>query len=418
MCEDARELPSDTVILLGTVQRDSTGQTFYTSQVVRMLAPSASVPVYVLGQGLIGTGALGGDVMDSEGLGADAGELALRVLAGAPAGQIPLQVRANGTLMVDWRELQHWGIKPGRLPSETVTLYRPRTLWEDHKILISFVAAGLLAQALTILALLLERRQHRRAEAEIELQRMELAHVTRVSTMGQLASALTHELNQPLGAILRNAEAAELFLQSAPPNLDEVRAILTDIRRDDKRAGNVIDRMRALYKRRSVVLNRLDMRELVEDTIALTRADAAARHVRLTVQMPSQLPDTQGDRVQLQQVLLNLILNGMDAMNAVPRNRRSLTVRVLETKNKNLQVEVSDRGTGITPEAVSRVFEPFFTTKPDGMGMGLAITQNIIEAHSGDIWVESKVGEGTTFRFILPPTGVLKVKDGDLPENL
>jgi signal transduction histidine kinase len=284
--------------------------------------------------------------------------------------------------------------------------------------LILLVATGLFAQAITIVALLVERRQHRRAEAEIERQRAELAHVTRVSTMGQLTSALTHELNQPLGAILRNAEAAELFLQNNPPNLDEIRAILTDIRRDDKRAGNVIDRMRALYKRRSVVSSSLDLRELVEDTIALTRAEAAAKHIKLTLQMPPQLPEVQGDRVQLQQVLLNLILNGMDAMSAVPRSRRSLTIRVQETGNKNMQIEVSDLGTGITPEAASRVFEPFFTTKPNGMGMGLAISQNIIEAHGGDIWVESKVGEGTTFKFILPPAGLLKVKDGDLPANL
>lgn len=236
--------------------------------------------------------------------------------------------------------------------------------------------------------------------------------------MGQLASALTHELNQPLGAILRNAEAAEIFIQKNPPNLDEIRAILTDIRRDDKRAGNVIDRMRALYQRRSVISTRVDMQELMEDTVALTRADANGRHVKLSLQMPAQLPAVQGDRVQLQQVLLNLILNGMDAMASVPRTGRSLTVRASETKNGNLQVEVKDHGTGIAPDDAAQIFEPFFTTKPNGMGMGLAISQTIIEAHGGDIWVESKGKEGTTFTFILPPAGQPKVKDGDLPATL
>lgn len=418
ICKSAESLPEDTVILLSTVQRDVTGQPYYTSQVAQMLAASANVPVYVLGEGAIGTGAVGGEVVNAESLGTNAGKLALRVLGGTPVAEIPLEVRTDSTPIVDWRALQRWNIKSSRLPEDVVVRYRPQTLWGQHRILILLVGAGLLLQAMTIVALLLQRRQQRTAEAEIERQRTELAHVTRVSTMGQLASALTHELNQPLGAILRNAEAAELYLQSDPPNLEEVKAILTDIRRDDRRAGNVIDRMRALYKRRSMDLAPLDLREMVEDTIALTRADAEARQVKLMVHVAAQLPEAQGDRVHLQQVLLNLILNGMDAMADVPRSCRSLSVRVMETKNNNVQVEVSDQGTGMAPDVAARIFEPFFTTKPNGMGMGLAISQTIIEAHGGEIWVESKANQGTTFRFILPQAGGSKVKEGDLPEVL
>jgi signal transduction histidine kinase len=418
ICKAASTLPPDTVILLSTVQRDVTGQAFYTSEVVQMLAPCADVPVYVMGEGLIGTGAVGGDVLDMDKIGTGAGNIAVRVLSGTPVDEIPIAVRNDGTPMVDWRALRRWNISEGRLPVDCVVRYRPRSLWADHKILILGASAALVAQALTIVALLLQRGRHQRAEAEIERQRTELAHVARVSTMGQLASALTHELNQPLGAILRNAEAAELFLKNEPPNLQEVRAILTDIRRDDKRAGNVIDRMRALYKRRSVTLNRLDLREVVEDTIAMTRTDAAARQVKVTVQIPPQLPEAQGDRVHLQQVLLNLILNGMDAMSNIPKSRRLLVVKVRETKNSNLQVDVTDQGAGIAPDVADRIFEPFFTTKSNGMGMGLAISHGIIEAHGGDIWVDSKPGKGTTFSFVLPPAGVLKAKDGDLPETL
>jgi signal transduction histidine kinase len=418
MCADAKTLPSDTVILLGTVQRDVTGEPFYTSQVVQMLAPNANVPVYVLGQGLIGSGALGGNVVNMDKMGTAAGNLALRVLSGESASEIPIEQFDSGTPMVDWRELQHWHIRPALLPAGTVVRYRPTSLWEEHKVLIMFFAVGFVAQGITIIALLVLRGQQRRAVAEIERQRTELAHVSRVSTMGQLASALTHELNQPLGAILRNAEAAELYLQNDPPNLQEVRAILTDIRRDDRRAGNVIDRMRALYKRKSLVRNPLDLRELVEDTVALTRVDADARQVKVNVQLPAELLRVQGDRVHLQQVLLNLILNGMDAMAAIPRARRLLAVRALATKNGNLKVEVSDHGTGIAPDVAARIFEPFFTTKPNGMGMGLAISQTIIEAHGGDIWVQSKGGEGATFSFILPSAGEEKVKEGDLPASL
>ena len=411
----ARSLPEDTVILLGTVHGDVTTQPVYTSQVVQMLAPAASVPVYVLGDGLIGSGALGGSVVDFEDLGARAGKLAALALAGTPASRLPVELKSNGVPMVDWRALQRWHITPGRLPADCVVGYRPLSMWSSHWELILFVVAGFLAQAITIAALLLLRRRQRRAEAEILKQRTELAHVARVSTMGQLASALTHELNQPLGAILRNAEAAEIYLQADPPNLKEVHAILTDIRRDDKRAGNVIDRMRSLFMRQKLASSTLDLRDLVEDTIAMARPDAVARQVKVKVEIPPHLPPAQGDRVHVQQVLLNLILNGMDAMNAIPKSRRSLVVGVLATKNGNLQVTVSDCGTGISPDNAVHVFEPFFTTKSKGMGMGLAISRTIIEAHGGEIWMHSSAMDGTTFTFILPPAGCEKIKPGDLP---
>ena len=159
----------------------------------------------------------------------------------------------------------------------------------------------------------------------------------------------------------------------------------------------------------------LDLRELVEDTVALTRPDVQARQEKLIVDMPAQLPAAQGDPVHVQQVLLNLILNGMDAMSNVPRSRRSMVVKVNETKHGNLQVAVRDHGTGIAPEIADRLFEPFFTTKSNGMGMGLAISRTIIEAHGGDIRVESSAMDGTTVTFILPPAGFEKVKAGDWP---
>jgi two-component system sensor kinase FixL len=173
--------------------------------------------------------------------------------------------------------------------------------------------------------------------------------------------------------------------------------------------------MRSLYKRRGVQTSPLDLRGLLEDTLALARADAAARQIKLTAHIPAHLPAAQGDRVHVQQVLLNLIINGMDALAAVPVARRSLVVEAQETKNGNLKVTVRDRGPGIAPDNAARIFEPFFTTKPGGMGMGLAISRTIIEAHGGDIWMESSAAEGTTFTIILPRSGTKEVNDGDLP---
>ena len=403
------------MILLSSVQRDITGQPFYTSQIAQNLAPVASVPVYVLGAGSIGSGAIGGNVIDLEGLGSAVGRLSARALAGAAITNLPVQIRTNGIAMADWRALERWEINPGRLPPGTVIRYQPHSAWESHRTLILALSTIFLAQALTIAGLLAQRRHRRHAEAEILRQRTELAHVARISTMGQLASALTHELNQPLGAILRNAEAAEIFLQASQPNLEELRAILADIRRDDKRAVNVIGRLRGLYKRRNLAMGELDLRELVDDTVALAQSDLKQRQVKITLHLPSHLPAARADRVHLQQVLLNLILNGMDAMNTIPKAKRSLVVRVAETSHKNLLVAVTDCGTGISPNDAGHVFEPFFTTKPDGMGIGLSISRTIIEAHGGDIWMESSAMDGTTFTFILPPAGLEKVNTGDLP---
>jgi signal transduction histidine kinase len=416
--EDAKKLPEDTVILLSSVQRDVTGQSYYTAQIVRTLAPQANVPVYVLGNALIGTGALGGDVIDFEELGASVGKLASRILAGTHPSDVPIEVRSNGVPTVDWRAMQRWHIKSSQLTPNCVVRYRPRTVFEEHWRLFLLIAAAFLAQAITIAALLMQRERQKHAEAEILRQRTELTHVSRVSMLGQLASALTHELNQPLGAILRNAEAADVYLRGETPDLAEVRAILTDIRRDDKRAGNVIDRMRSLFKRQQLTLGPLDLQDLLDDTIAMIRPDAAARQVKLRAITPPHLPSARGDRVHIQQILLNLIFNGMDAMKTTPPQRRMITVEINKTHNDNLRVIVKDRGTGIGPDDAEHVFEPFFTTKSNGMGMGLAISKTIIEAHGGEIWMTSSGTDGTTFTFLLPQAGAEKIKAGDLPAGV
>ena len=220
--------------------------------------------------------------------------------------------------------------------------------------------------------------------------------------MGQLASALAHEINQPLGAILRNAEAAELFMQNESPDLEEIRAILADIRKDDQRAGSVIDRMRALLKRHDLDTRTLDVAELVGEVASLARADAAARQVKLDVDVPGDLPPVRGDRVHLQQVLLNLILNGMDALNEASRENRRVSVTARLDGAQTVEIAVSDTGHGIPADKLAHVFDPFFTTKPDGMGMGLPISRTIIEAHGGRLWAENNNGGGATFRFTLP----------------
>ena len=242
----------------------------------------------------------------------------------------------------------------------------------------------------------------RQAENEALRQRAELAHVARVSTMGELAASVAHELNQPLGAILANAEAAELFLNQNPPALDELHLILADIRKDDERAGEVIRRMRSLLSKHELQREPLQVNSLVEDVLQLVSGDATLRGMSLTADLAPVLPKVAGDFVHLQQVLLNLILNGMDAMTDQPRERRRISVQTRLGVDNQVALAVIDSGPGIAPEKLPRIFEAFYTTKPNGMGMGLSISRSIIEAHHGRIWAEANKSGGATFRISLP----------------
>ena len=247
--------------------------------------------------------------------------------------------------------------------------------------------------------------RRKQAEAEAQHSRQELAHVTRVSTLGELAASLAHELSQPLGAILRNTEAAELMLQEPAPDLQELRAIVTDIRADDQRAGNVIDRLRSLLKRRSLDLQPVELQGVITEVLSLVHADAAARRVKLGYSASPGLLRVQGDRIHLQQVLLNLLVNAMDALaGAAPRERNvQLTAHPIDPGM--VEVRVSDNGPGIPAELLERLFEPFFSTKPNGMGMGLPVSKTIIEAHQGRIWAENRPEGGACFCFTLPVAG-------------
>jgi two-component system sensor kinase FixL len=243
--------------------------------------------------------------------------------------------------------------------------------------------------------------ERKKSEQETLLLRQEIAHVGRVSVVGQLATALAHEINQPLGAILRNAEAACLFLRKESPDLEEIRAILEDIRKDDQRAGAVIDRMRSLLRRQTVEARPLPVTELFADVATLLRPEAVARQVKLELDLPLEALRVAGDRVHLQQVLLNLVSNGMDAVDEAGVGQRSVLVSARREGAQAVEIAVSDTGSGIATGALGRIFEPFYTTKDKGMGMGLSISRTIIEAHGGKLWAESHAG-GARFLFTIP----------------
>lgn len=241
----------------------------------------------------------------------------------------------------------------------------------------------------------------RQAQDELSELRRDLAHAGRVTVLGQLVSSIAHELSQPLGAVLRNAEAAERLLCGATPDLAELREIIADIRKDDRRAADVIDRLRTLLKRRSLDAQPISVEGLVQDVASLVRSDAAARNVAIDYAIEPGLPLVSGDRVHLSQVLLNLIVNGMDAAVGDAAGRARVLVSACRCDEGSVELTVEDSGPGIPPGGEERIFEPFFTTKSGGMGMGLPVSRTIVEAHGGRLSVSAGRYGGAMFRMTL-----------------
>jgi two-component system, LuxR family, sensor kinase FixL len=243
--------------------------------------------------------------------------------------------------------------------------------------------------------------EEHRTQQELEELRRDLAHAGRVTALGQLSSAIAHELRQPLTAILSNVQAAQMILKKSNPDLQELREILVDIDRDDLRAGEVIDRLRAMLKRRPMELQPVNLDDLLQDVILLIRSDADARGVLLETSIENGSLVAGGDRVQLCQVLINLIMNAMDACAGVPAARRRVLIQARAMNETGVEITVADFGTGIPPEQTEQIFAPFFTTKPSGMGMGLCVSRTIIRAHGGRLWVENNAMGGATFHLAI-----------------
>jgi C4-dicarboxylate-specific signal transduction histidine kinase len=243
-----------------------------------------------------------------------------------------------------------------------------------------------------------------RKQGELEAQRLrqDLTHIGRVSALGELTASLAHELNQPLTAILTNAQVAQRLLATDAVNLEEVREILNDIVTDGKRAGDIVHRLRSLIKKGDLEFVSLDLNEIVGEVAWLVRSDAILHNVSLSLQFAADLPKVHGDRVQLQQVVLNLVLNALDAMREPGAGERSLVIRTAREGADAVRVAVEDTGTGIDETVGDRMFQPLYTTKAKGLGMGLAIARTIVHAHTGQLGAANNVRGGATFHFTLP----------------
>ena len=248
----------------------------------------------------------------------------------------------------------------------------------------------------------------RRKEAELEAvrRRDELAHLSRVALLGELSGSLAHELKQPLTAILSNAQAAQRFLaEGGEGRLDEVRQILADIASEDKRAGEVIRRLRLLFQKGETQVQPIDLAELAAEALALARSELVLHGVAARTELPSSLPRAIGDPIQIQQVILNLVANACEAMDSAGAADRRIVLRASRADDAGLELSVSDSGGGLPDGAAERVFDPFFTTKADGVGLGLSVCRTIVDAHGGRLWATRNPDRGATFHFTLPAAG-------------
>jgi C4-dicarboxylate-specific signal transduction histidine kinase len=247
--------------------------------------------------------------------------------------------------------------------------------------------------------------ERKRAEEALQKAQTELAHISRVTTMGELATSIAHEINQPLGAIANNVNACLRLLGTGSENLQEVERALSDITKGVDRVNSIIVRMRALAKKVPPEMARLRVEDVVSDVLTLTHYELTRRHVAIHTELSKDLPPILGDRIQLQQVLLNLVMNGVEAMNEVAEGEQKISIRARRHEHKGrpaVLVSVQDGGVGLNPAEADRLFEAFYTTKAHGIGMGLAISRSIIEAHGGRLWVAGAGGPGATFEFTLP----------------
>ena len=242
----------------------------------------------------------------------------------------------------------------------------------------------------------------RESERRFHEAQMELAHANRVATLGQLSASIAHEINQPVAAAVNNASAALRWLGKEPPDVEQARQALNRIFKNGNRASEVIGRMRALLKKAPLHKEDVDINEAILEVIGLTRGEVAKNGISVQTQYAEGLPFIRGDRVQLQQVILNLIINAVEALSSVDEGPRELIISTAETESNGVLVAIRDSGPALTPASLERVFDTFYTTKPDGLGMGLSICRSIIEAHDGQLWASVNVPRGAVFQFTVP----------------
>ena len=390
-------LPDATAVIYTGIYYDNEGVSHVPAELVTQIAEWANRPVVINVASYLGKGAVGGYIVRPEPLGQRAAQFALRILNGENASDLPV-TKVPSPLIFEWPALQRWGISESRLPSGSEVLFHNRTVWEEYRAYILTITAAILIQAGLIFWLLYEQRHRQRAEILARNTMSELTHVNRQATVSQLSASIAHEVRQPLASVLINAQAALRWLERA--NLEEVRKGLDGILREGFRASDIITNLSAMFRHDVQDKTLVDIDKLVSAVLALVAIDLQKHAIELKTQLDEQIPQVLGNPVQLQQVILNLVMNAIEAMSSM--ETRVLRIKAELSQSSTVRVSIEDTGAGIKPSDVARLFKPMYTTKERGMGMGLSICQSIVENHGGRIWVSPRANVGSIFQFELP----------------
>lgn len=399
------KLPPSAAVFYISMLRDGDGHSMTATEAVRDLCRASKAPVYGLTAHFLDAGTVGGAVFDFGANGRKAAELVLKVLRGEwpPAGSPELEIR--NPLAVNWAALQKWNLNESLVPTDVEIRHQPPSLWETHRTLILWTVFLVLIQSALIIGLLAQRFWRRRAEEQARKSREEIDRLTRISLLGEMTASIAHELNQPLSAIVSNANAAQRFLQKGKLDAETMQEILEDVGADARRAHDVIQHIRNTIKKGAAVRERINLNDVVNHVAHSIRPDARIYSCEIETSLDPSVPEVEGDPVQIQQVLINLVSNAFDAMSQTSAEDRKVEITTERNGDGTVCVSVRDHGAGIRADARERLFEQFFTTKDDGLGMGLAIVRSIIETHGGRISAENIDAGGARFHFSLPALG-------------
>ena len=401
-------LPRDSIVLLSRIFGDGDRRS-RGLEIGEDLSNASNAPIYSASATYFGSGIVGGSMDSFAGQGAAVADLALDIISGRDPSTLPRQTGLPAQYRVDARQLERFGFTDASLPSGTSVEFRQLTVWEQYQdtIILVIVAFALLFGIIALLLFEIRKRREaeearRVAEAETDLKRRELAHLMRVAALGELSGGIAHELGQPLASILANAQAAQVLLASANHDKEAITEILEDIVQEDRRAGEIIHHLRRLLRkgeRQSALLN---LNDLITSTLGLLHSELVNRKVEVETHLKSDLPPISGDAVQLQQVLMNLLMNAMEAMASTKDSKRVLDMRTQTTANGCVEMSIRDRGPGMSPDELGKLFQPFFTTKNGGLGLGLSICLTIVTSHHGRLTLSNASGGGVIAIVSLP----------------
>jgi signal transduction histidine kinase len=395
----ARDSDPHTILLILTIFEDSLGRKYRPREAAWEIAKASGAPSYGLLSSYVGTGIVGGHMATYESIGTAIADL----VAEAASGDGPTVVHVASNSVVDWRQLQRWQMDRTHLPETSQLLNFTPSPWDQYRWQIFTVSFLILTEAIAITALYVERRSRKSAELKARSRLFELVHLNQSATAGALSASIAHELNQPLGAIRSNAEAGEALLQGDAPDLGIIKQILADIRDDDQRAGDIILRLRGMLKKRGEIeLQEFDLNDVVNSAVNILHAEAEKRRVVVSVQNSAQRLPVRADKVHLQQVILNLATNALDAMADAATVDRRLAIHTALHDDAKVELSISDTGRGIPKDRLDSIFDAFYTTKSTGIGLGLSIARAIVETYSGKIWADNRAEGGAIFRFVLP----------------